>query len=864
MCGKKPHVQRNVLPVDPKPKHYDLHITPNFDDFTFQGVVAITIEATAPCTRIVLNYAELTFDSGSVTSGAFTQSFSKDDFALDEKDMRVAVTLSQAVQGEVKLVISYRGTINDKLHGFYRSKYTVRGKEAYMGTTQFEAVDARRALPCWDEPTHKATFNVTLVVPKHLRALSNMPEVSRVEEGDLAVCTFDTTPIMSTYLLAWTIGELEVIERTIKKSRGGETLVRVFAPEGKIKQGEFALDCACKVLPLYESFFGSDYFIPKCDLLAIPDFAAGAMENWGLITYRETALLCDENSSAVHRQWVALVVAHELAHQWFGNLVTMDWWKELWLNEAFATWVEYWAVDTLFPSWNIFTQFVNDETGRALALDSLRSSHPVEVDVVNAQEIDEIFDAISYCKGGSILRMAIEFIGIDAFRTGIQNYLEHFKFRNATTVDLWKFLGDAAGKDLAPILDLWTGEQGYPYLTVDKQGGVLHITQHRFLSTGDATAEEDQTIWQVPLLLRVAGEDTDTAVVLAARDNTVTVSPTAEWFKVNSRQAAFCRVKYSTELLPAVNVAIATKAVGNVDRLSVVSDYLAFAQGAFVSTVDIFRLLASYEHEDDYTVWCAIINAESEIRNVISTQGTDAIEAFNKFFIGKLYGAVMNRLGYFPRAEDDHRTSQLRGAIFNRMTSMGSPEAIAAARQMFEKRAESPISADLRGSVYATVVREGDSGAFEWIKELAESTTDAMERARCLRALGASRDPAVLQGVIEYGLSEKVRAQDSLYIFGSVSGNPKSQAFYVETLIREWPLFWKRLPGMLLGRIVKAVESAADAALANKLEAFWPSVEEQQRMAMERSFRQGVEGIRNNAKWAARDAAEVVAYLRSL
>ncbi|CUG87639.1 aminopeptidase, putative [Bodo saltans] len=865
--------QRNVLPASPKPSNYKLRITPNLTDFTFVGEVVITLSNNLqPTTLIMLNYAELEFDSGFVTSaaGERVQSFVKDDFKLDEKDMRVSLHLAQPISGvNWTLTIAYRGIINDKMHGFYRSKFTTSdGKDRYLGTTQFEAVDARRAFPCWDEPVHKASFDLTLVVDKNLRALSNMPEVNRVEiDSSLVAVTYDTTPIMSTYLLAWTIGEMEVISKTIQKTRGGETLVRVFATEGKSKQGEFALDVACKVLPLYEEFFGSDYFIPKCDLLAIPDFAAGAMENWGLITYRETALLCDDSSSAVHRQWVALVVAHELAHQWFGNLVTMEWWKELWLNEAFATWVEYFAVDVLFPEWNIFTQFVNDETGRALSLDALRSSHAVEVDVVNAQEIDEIFDAISYCKGGSVLRMAIEFIGIDAFRTGIRAYLKHFQFSNASTVDLWKFLGDAAGKpDLARVLELWTGSQGYPYLTVARTTPTtLSIQQNRFLSTGDTKPEEDEVIWSVPLLYRVAGESDTRATLFTERSGTVTIdNADAAWVKVNAKQAAFCRVKYDSEMLTSLLAAVSSKALGNVDRLSLISDYHAFAQGGFISTVDMLRLFGGYKDEDDYTVWCAIIAAEADIRAMVYTQGAAALSKLNAFFKA-LYAPALATLGYAPVASDNHRTAQLRASLFGRLTTIGDEAAIQAALQLYDNRDAAPIAADLRGTVYATAVRERGAVALAQMRSVAENTaTDAMERSRALRAMASSRDAALLREVIDFGLSESVRAQDSLYIFVTIAGNPVSQALYIDCLTSKWLQFWTRLPGMMLGRIVKAVESSADSALADALEAFWPSVDEQQRQAMDRSFRQGVEGIRNNAAWAARDAAAVAAFVESL
>nr|CCC94954.1 putative aminopeptidase [Trypanosoma congolense IL3000] len=860
---------RDVLPSDPRPHHYKVSITPDLEKFTFTGHVEIQIIAVEPQKNITLNYNELTFLKVTLTTKKEVSEVEEipiDNIVLDKTGMKATFPLHKAFQGEAILSINYTGSINDKLAGFYRSKYTVNGKDAYMATTQFESVDARRALPCWDEPEVKAVFEMIITAPSDLMVLSNTPSSKKEFVDGKTRWYFEPTPKMSTYLLAWTIGVFESIEKRIQKVHKGpngdveETLVRVFTPEGKKAKAPFALDVACKVLPLYEKFFGLNYVLPKVDLLAIPDFAAGAMENWGLITYRETALLCDSESSASQVYYVALVVAHELAHQWFGNLVTMQWWKELWLNESFATFMEYWAVDKIFPEWHVFTQFVHDEGTRAFQLDSMRSSHPVEVDVMVAQEIDDIFDAISYSKGGSIVRMAVNFIGEEAFQKGMSEYLKHFAYKNATTKDLWNFLGNAAGKPLAPILENWTGCQGYPYLIVTSSKTGLGITQKRFLSTGDATPAEDETVWQIPLLISTP-EGVQRCVV-GKREDVITLKHES-WIKVNSEQSAFCRVLYRSEdlfnkLLPAIS----SKSLSSVDRLSIVSDYHAFARAGYCSTLDVLKLLLSYTGEDDYSVWCTIIDVEKELRMIVSIHGQGAVDSLNAFCC-KLYSGAMAEIGYVPRPGDDNRVAQLRSCLFDRLVVSGDKEAVAYACKLYADRATLPISSDLRYTVYANHAKLSGVSALEELKSLAEKSTDAMERTHYLRALASSEVDNAVSELFHYSLSGKVRSQDVLAILGALVTSAERVRQYVNELKKIWPRLGKELPGLILGRALKFLEKGADAALADEMEAFWNNLDDEGKFGMSRSFHQGIEGLRNNAKWAARDSEVVVRFLSS-
>ncbi|KAG8229240.1 hypothetical protein J437_LFUL007926, partial [Ladona fulva] len=497
------------LPKSVVPRHYELLLQPNLKTFVFQGRETVNLQVNENTDKIILNSLDLEIRNVEFACGD-GRVLKPANVALSADDETLTLTFPEVLPtGDGKLSISFTGELNDKMKGFYRSKYTSpSGEECYAGVTQFEATDARRCFPCWDEPALKATFDISLRVPKMKVALSNMPVKSErdlsVDEANelvdgakggggesendpLREIHFLRTPVMSTYLVAVVVGEFDKVEAT---SRDG-VLVRVYTPVGKAEQGQFALDVAAKVLPYYKDYFQIAYPLPKIDLIAIADFSAGAMENWGLVTYRETCLLVDpENTSAVRKQWIALVVGHELAHQWFGNLVTMEWWTHLWLNEGYASFVEFLCVEHLFPEFDIWTQFVTDTYIRALELDCLKNSHPIEVPVGHPSEIDEIFDDISYNKGASVIRMLHRYIGDEDFRRGMNTYLTRHQYGNTFTEDLWAALEEASNKPVGAVMSTWTKQMGFPTVKVveQKQEGDnqrrLKVMQHKFCADG--------------------------------------------------------------------------------------------------------------------------------------------------------------------------------------------------------------------------------------------------------------------------------------------------------------------------------------------------------------------------------------------
>ena len=600
-----------TLPTSVRPVKYRLTMEPNLGDFTFRGEETVDIQVLEPTSAISLDCIEIAIQSCRLTldDGA---SFSPTATLFDEPRETVTFDFGSTIpSGAARLDIRFTGELNDKLRGFYRSHYTdAEGKERYLATTQFEATDARRAFPCWDEPALKATFEVTLVVPSGLVAVSNMPAVSETEvtEGAKEI-RFAETPIMSTYLLAFIVGDLASVEQQAEDG----TLVRVWAMRGMEEQGHFALETSVKLLAYFNEYFGIPYPLPKLDHLAIPDFAAGAMENWGAITYREVALLVDpQHTSAAARQRIAAIIAHEIAHMWFGDLVTMAWWDDLWLNESFASWMGDKAVDHLFPEWEMWTQFLTNDTNRALSLDGLKSSHPIEQEVNNPAEIGQLFDAISYSKGASILRMLEHFLGEEPFRQGLHQYLTQHMHANARTQDLWNALGEASGQAVATMMDTWVKQTGYPVLDVEfsrQQDGIdVALTQSRFVYENILGQQRaDDTLWHVPVSARTASDAQPVSTLMEERQAATRLQPasygsTDEWIKVNPLQTGFYRVKYPPEELAKLTLPIRNLVLPAGDRLGIQNDAYALARAGHIPVTQFLTVAEAYHDETDASV----------------------------------------------------------------------------------------------------------------------------------------------------------------------------------------------------------------------------------------------------------------------
>ena len=743
-----------------------------------------------------------------------------------------------------------------------------------MGATQFESTDARQAFPCWDEPAIKSTFTISLVIPKGITGISNMEVVKEEPVNDgLVKLTFGKTPVMSTYLVAWVIGDLESIETVNKHG----VKVRVFATRGDVGQGKFALDVASRTLDFFTEYFDIAYPLPKMDMVAIPDFSAGAMENWGLVTYRTAYLLFDEaNSSLKSKQQIAYVVGHELAHQWFGNLVTMEWWSDLWLNEGFATWVGWLAADNLFPEWDIWTEFVVDDCQAGLRLDGLRSSHPIEVPVKSPAEISQIFDSISYSKGASVIRMLVTYLGERAFQAGLRSYLKQHQYRNAKTQDLWTALSEASGQPVNKIMHHWTRTIGYPVVDVTSEiknnDLELQLRQNRFLNAGKLESSEDQTIWSIPLRL---GTDKESLIhvaedkqLLNSKSSTVTLPKDTGFFKLNMGQAGFYRVNYPSEWLEKLGEAVKANRLGASDRIGLVSDAFAMTVAGRLPLTAVLGMLRHFDGETDYLVWGEISSQLTQLLSVWWEEPKDDIEQL-KLFIANLYSRQVDKLGFDFQSGESDKIKLLRPLIISMAARCGHSSAIAEARRRFAQFIEgqhNAIHPNLRGTIYHIVIREGGQEEYDQVFKLYETLTVADQKLAALGALGSSRNPAIIQKALDLTTKDEiVRSQDVIYITRATGSNPVGRRLTWEFVKKHWNFFYSRygLGGgiSLLGRVVSTgCQEFTEDRDAEEVQSFFT---DKDTSTFDRTLQQSLERIRMNAQWLGANRQAVSQWLKN-
>jgi aminopeptidase 2 len=704
---------REILPANVIPRHYDLTLEPDLEKFTYKGHVIIDLDVVEDTTSISLNTLELDIQSTAVHVGEeVISSAPKVSYNATTQTTKVAFEKVIPKGSKAKLEMNFTGELNDKMAGFYRSTYkNTDGSTGILATTQMEPTDTRRAFPCFDEPALKAAFTITLIADKHLTCLSNMDVASETEitsevTGSVKKAVkFNRSPLMSTYLLAFIVGELNYIETD--KFR---LPVRVYAPPNQnIEHGRFSLDLAARTLEFYEKTFDSAFPLPKMDMVAIPDFAAGAMENWGLITYRVVDVMFDEKTSgAATKERVAEVVQHELAHQWFGNLVTMDFWDGLWLNEGFATWMSWYSCNIFYPEWKVWQGYVTDNLQSALGLDSLRSSHPIEVPVKRADEINQIFDAISYSKGSCVLRMISTYIGEDVFMEGIRQYLKKHAYGNTQTSDLWAALSAASGKDVEKTMDIWTKNVGYPVITVtENDDNSIHVKQNRFLRTADVKPEEDKVLYPVFLGLRTK-KGVDGTLTLTQREANFKL-PEGDFFKLNADHTSIYRTSYTAERLEKLGKAAKEGLLSVEDRAGMLADAGALAASGYQSTSGLLNLLKGFDSETEFVVWNELVTRLAAIQGAWIFEDKsvqDGLELFNK----ELVSEKAHKAGWEFKPEDDHIQQQFKAMLFGNAGLHGDEVIIKAAKEMFAKFAagdKSAIHPNIRGSVFGMNLKYG-------------------------------------------------------------------------------------------------------------------------------------------------------------
>ncbi|KAG0220143.1 peptidase family M1-domain-containing protein [Mortierella sp. GBAus27b] len=866
MC-KPSNPSRVVLPTNVTPSHYTLTITPDLKEFTFRGYVEININIHEATKTILINTKELSLRWARVEIGENTHEAS--EITFDEHRETTTLTFgSDLPVGTAVLNIYYDGILNDKMSGFYRSTYKDdEGNTKVMGVTQFEATEARRAFPCWDEPSAKATFSIKLVVPVELEALSNMPVegITQVEPEEKTV-HFAITPVMSTYLVAWAVGDFEYVESTTTKLEKPITC-RVYTLPGLKEQGRFAVDITPRILEYFTEIFGIAYPLPKMDQIAVPDFDMGAMENWGLVTYRTVALLFDEKTSDLRfKEQVASTVAHELAHQWFGNLVTMEWWDHLWLNEGFATWVGTLAVDHLFPEWDTWPSFIVSDMQRGISLDSLRSSHPIEVPVSDPHEIHQIFDSISYSKGASVIRMLSNWLTVDVFLAGIRRYLKKHTYKNATTDDLWAALSEESKIDVGEFMKTWTRVIGLPILNVTEADGIVNVEQHRYLSTNDVKPEEDETVWWVPLGVHPKPASiTDPNQTLKTRSLSFEISEGAYLF--NKDYSGVFRTNYPPSAISRIGKSIleGSDLVSLSDRAGLIADISSLSKSGHTATKNFLELVQYYKNEETFVVWDLLAQRVSEIVGVFADGDEQVYESLQRFQ-RNLVDDMVKKVGWeFPEGED-YLTSRLRNVILRAAGRAGHEATVAEAQRRFaifssDSSQESILHPSIRQTAFEIVLSRGGEEELQAVIKYLKASPKQDQQVVALMALGHVRQPELIAEVHSLALSDVVRPQDVLYVLSGLAQNPKARRLTWEFVKSKWTVLIDRYKSSmgLLGMCVKyPLAQVSDPEVAKDVTEFFADKDTKD---FQRALDQAIEGLNVNSAWVKREQASLSEWL---
>ncbi|XP_011665938.2 aminopeptidase N isoform X2 [Strongylocentrotus purpuratus] len=773
-----------------KPYIYDDDVPSGKAKFTFDGIVTIRVRCNNATNRITLHAVDITIHTIKVFMVGDTVDMYESD--LEEKEyefLHIELNDELVVDGVYDIEIDYLGQLNAGLSGFYRTSYlTEDGTIVWGATSQMQPTSARKALPCFDEPAFRAVFNTTIVHRSYMAAITNGIEI---DEEDLADewtrTTYLPTPKMPTYLLAFTVGTFDYTENITANG----VRFRAWSRPEAVNNTRYALETGSEIITYFEDYFGIPFPLEKQDMIAVPDFAAGAMENWGLIIYRETAMLYDpEVNSASNKQYVAVVVSHELAHQWFGNLVTPKWWDDLWLNEGFASYVEYLGVDFTEPTWGMKEQFVINDLEPVFELDSLGTSHPVRVDVGAPAEINEIFDSISYNKGGSILRMLNNILTEEVFTRGLTAYLKEHAYGNADSDDLWSALTEAdkddGGLDVKAIMDTWTLQMGYPLVTLERtdRKTVTAHQEHYLSNPSEGVSQEygDQGyLWQVYIqytdkttnnfiMPNSAWMEKDRSIEFELAD---TVDEN-DWYMVNTYQYGFYRVNYDHENWMRLTDQLMTdhKVFPNENRAQLIDDAFSLARTGNISMETALNLTRYLGNEKDLLPWEATLDYMSYITNMFRLSGGfGPLELYMQALVEPLYDS----LGWNDTdevLEQYNRNNAIRVACYYRVTDC-LDQASKLYQDYMQNPDNNPISNNLKTTVYCNGIRDGGQTEWEfgWNKYL--SSSDSSEKSKWLSALGCSRQPWILNRYLMYTVAEdtQVRSQDVSSVLSAVGNN---------------------------------------------------------------------------------------------
>lgn len=749
------------------PSHYNLSLELNRVGRTFHGTVIITGELQDGASAIAVHSKDLSIESALIDGKVATVTHGEND--------ELELTLDGLSAGAHTVVIGYRGIITDAMHGLYPCHYDHAGVKKELLATQFESHHAREVFPCIDEPAAKATFDVTLTTEDDITVLGNMPIKYQDTDGRNLVTTFETTPRMSTYLLAFVVGELQ--KKTATTTSGVE--VNVYStpaqPEASL---DFALDIATRTIDFYDEYFDTPYPLPKSDHVALPDFSSGAMENWGLITYREIALLADPATTSISsRQYIATVIAHELAHQWFGNLVTMKWWNDLWLNESFATMIEYLAVDHLHPEWNMWLDFATNESVMALRRDSIDGVQSVQVDVNHPDEINTLFDgAIVYAKGARLLRMLQHYVGNDAFQAGLKQYFKQFAYQNTEGDDLWRAIADASGKDIVSLMNTWISQPGYPVVHATRDGQDVTLTQTQFF-VGPHT--DSERTWPIPLNANT--EDAPELFDTTSTSFTTTQSP----LRLNDGDSAHFITHYDDGMLQELIQAIRDGQLSPLDRVQLLDEATLLARGGNMPSDRLIELLDAYRNETSEPVWNTISLALGELRKFV--EDNPAAETKLRGLSADIARTQYQRLGWKPVDGESEEDTKLRSTVIGLTLYGEDQEALATARQLFESTPIEELDPELRPLILSSVSRHGDGSIVDTLLNEYQMTQSSELRNDICVGVTSTRVPEKISQLLDtIKDSSVIRPQDAARWFVYLIRGRESRAAAWDWIRTNW------------------------------------------------------------------------------
>jgi aminopeptidase N/puromycin-sensitive aminopeptidase len=835
-----------------RPENYKLSFTPNLEVATFEGDETISIQVLKPTSEITLNAVDIDFHDITITSGGVAQQAS--GTCDKEKEIAVLTFKRPLVPGAATIHITYAGILNNEMRGFYLGKDDQGRKYA---ATQFEATDARRAFPSFDEPDYKATFDITAVADKGLVAISNQKIVSDTPSpGDRHTVRFATTAKMSPYLAALVVGNFEYIE-----GEADGIPIRVYSTPGKKEMGKFALESAEHILSYYDKYFGIKYPYGKLDLVGLPDFSAGAMENTGCITFREILLQIDEKQGSVDlKKTIASVIAHEMAHQWFGDLVTMKWWDDVWLNEGFATWMSSKPIEAWKPEWNFNLDDVS-ATGGTMNTDSLVNTRPIHQAAETPGQILELFDGIAYGKAAAVLRMLESYLGEETFRAGVNAYLQQHQYANATADDFWDAQAKTSRKPVDQIMPTFVKQAGVPIINVkfECSGGSTTVTlrQHRYYYDREKFEAPNDELWKVPLCMKSSAGGATKCELLTKREETFTLPGCSAWVLANAGATGYYRVGYQpdavralardaeTKLSPAERIALQTDIWASVTvGREPVGDYLAFAQGLGTDRerAVLEDVLGHLNYVGKYLV-------------------TDSDREAYRGWLHQYLSPMLKDIGWEPKPGESDEQRTLRARVFSALGyDARDPEVLAQARKLADQALDNPATVDreIARTAFALSALNGDQAFYDKLMAVVKNAKSPEEYYMAFFALPHFSDPALLRRTLDYAISPDVRSQDALGLISSVMGNPAGEKLAWDFVLSHWDAVQKAGGVFASAEVVGATDSFCDAHMRDQVVDFFAAHRIE---AAERTYRQSIERINNCVDLKSQQEPQLASWL---